>query len=132
MKPNLFGEQLFHLRRRKRMLQKQIALGAGVDPSYLAALENGRRDPPRASVIEKILDALAATPGEGESLRRVATLTHLMRQMASHDGVVPGLETALRMLELAPRLSANELAALDTLVDSLSQRPIAWEKEAAM
>lgn len=128
----LFGEYLFQLRRRKKLLQKQVALAANLDPSYLAAIENGRRDPPRKEVIEKLLVALAAKPRERERARELARVTRLLRLMAAEDGVVPGIEIARRLLECAPRLSVEELAALETLVLGLGQRSDFRDKETAM
>lgn len=132
MTQNNFGEYLFQLRRRKKLLQKQVALSAGFDPSYLAAVENGRRDPPRNQGIEKLLDALMATPIERERIHQLARLTRLTRVMAQDDGAVAGVEIARKFLEVAPRLSAEELAALDTLLAGLSQRPDIRDKEVAM
>ena len=122
MKSNLFGEQLFGLRRRKKMLQKQVALGSGIDPSYLAALENGRRNPPRIQVVEQLLDAIDASPRERESLHQAAALARLIRVVARQEEILPGVTVALRMLEVAPVLSEEELTALDTLVVGLRTR----------
>lgn len=132
MRESQFGEYLFHLRRRRRLLQKQVALDAGLDPSYLAAVENGRRDPPRPPLVEKLLDVLTATPVERDRARQLARLTKLTRLMAQDDGQVPGVEIARRLLEFAPRLTADELAALDTLVTGLSRCHELGDKETAM
>lgn len=48
------------------------------------------------------------------------------------DGAVAGVEIARKFLEVAPRLSAEELATLDTLVAGLSQRPEIRDKEVAI
>jgi len=118
-----FSEQLFQLRHKKKLLQKQVAYGAGIDPSYLAALEKDRRDPPRPKLLERLLESLGATNEESNLLRSAAALGRLQCQVARQKEIIPGVEVALRVLEVAPMLCVEELAALNTLLMGLRARP---------
>lgn len=112
----VFGENLFQLRRKRKKLQKAVAYAAGLDPSYVASLENGRRDPPRREILDKLCDALAATPAEREQIHRAALATKLKKVWAE-TSEAPELADLFAMLAMAlPALNSAERAAVETLV----------------
>ena len=76
-----FAKQLAGMRRVKNLSQKKVALDAGLDQSYLAGVERGRRPPPRLEILERLCAALGATENERRSLRRSAALTRLARDL---------------------------------------------------
>lgn len=61
---NCFGTLLSNLRIKRKMPQKQLALSAGLDQSYLSAIERGARPPPRDEQLSRLLSALQASDGE--------------------------------------------------------------------
>lgn len=52
------------LRGRREMSQKALALEAGIDQSVLAAIEHGRRPPPKDEVLRRIVTALGLSEAE--------------------------------------------------------------------
>lgn len=118
----MFAECLGKLRRAKKMRQKEAAISAQLDPSYWAALENGRRIPPRAEVMTQILDALEATDAERSELVRAAALSLVQRAIDEHGSEFPGCAAAMKLLEISTVLSKEELSALDTLVEGYRYR----------
>lgn len=113
---------MFWIRRRKKLLQKQLALECGLDPSYVAALENGRRIPPRKPVVEKIIKALGATPVERDRLLASADISRLSRMIERQGKDVRGANLAIMLLELTYDLSEDELVALETFLNGLKAR----------
>lgn len=111
---NTFGDVLFSLRRKRHMLQKQLALASGLDQSYLASLERGRRTPPGQSTIEKILAGLSATPVERDRLAQAALIGRAERLFAEHFADMPQTTTLARVLAALPNLEARELEAIET------------------
>ncbi|WER45601.1 helix-turn-helix transcriptional regulator [Cupriavidus sp. WKF15] len=59
-----FADMLHFARRRSGVTQKDAASASGIDRSYLAALESGRRSPPGLTALHRILDAIRATKTE--------------------------------------------------------------------
>ncbi|WP_432258359.1 helix-turn-helix domain-containing protein [Cupriavidus sp. TMH.W2] len=67
-----FSEMLHVLRRRSGLKQKDVAIAAGLDQSYFASFENGRRAPPSLEALHKILDAIEAGPEDRATLLHAA------------------------------------------------------------
>lgn len=59
-----FANMLHFARRRSGVSLKEAAFASGMDRSYLAALESGRRPPPGLTALNRILDAVHATKTE--------------------------------------------------------------------
>jgi transcriptional regulator with XRE-family HTH domain len=117
METNHFGLCLAQLRRKNQLRQKQVAFDAGLDPSYLAALENGRRIPPRPNMMIKLVSAVKATSNEEKELRRAAMLSFIARELSDCTELISGASAAMTILELSSVLSQEELQALVTLVE---------------
>lgn len=89
---------------------------AGLDPSYVAGLENGRRDPPRQEILDRLCEALALKPIERDRLQRAALASRLKKVWSETSGA-PGLANLLAKLAMAlPVLNAAERTAIKTLV----------------
>ena len=56
------------LRGRRAMSQKALALESGIDQSVLAAIEHGRRPPPKDDVLRRLITALSLTDVELQEL----------------------------------------------------------------
>jgi transcriptional regulator with XRE-family HTH domain len=119
---NPFGDTLFRLRRARRLMQKVVAGKAGVDQSYLASLEKGRRDPPRQEVIERILEGLNATEAERTELKRAAALSRLIAVVEDFPAEFIGADALLRFAVAIPAMNASELEAIETIVDGFHRR----------
>lgn len=117
METNYFGVQLAKLRRKNKLKQKQVAYEAAMDPSYVAALENGRRFPPRKSLMTRLAKAVKANEQEERELLRAAMLSEIARELKEYTEQLAGAELAMEILELSSVLSANEIQALSTLVE---------------
>lgn len=119
-----FGESLFQLRHRCKKLQKTVAYMAGLDPSYVASLEKGRRDPPRREILNKLCAALAATPAECEQLHRAALASRLKKVWAEASGDTELANLFAKLAMALPALNAAERAAIETLVSAcMRQHP---------
>ncbi|WP_083384160.1 helix-turn-helix domain-containing protein [Cupriavidus sp. USMAHM13] len=70
-----FADMLHFARRRSGVTQKDAASASGMDRSYLAALENGRRSPPGLAALHRILDAIRATKTERARIIHAAFCT---------------------------------------------------------
>lgn len=69
----IFGYTLSSLRHQKKVRQKTLAYGLGMDPSQLSRIENGRKQPPRSnSFIEKISLLLDLSDSESVLLSNCA------------------------------------------------------------
>lgn len=117
METNYFGMHLAKLRRKNKLKQKQVAYEAAMDPSYVAALENGRRFPPRKSLMTSLARAVKANEQEEVELLRAAMLSEIARGVEEYAENFAGAELAMEILELSSVLSPNEIQALSTLVE---------------
>lgn len=77
-RPGSFGICLFELRRRRNLSQKSMAILAGMDQSYLAGLEVGRRPPPKEKQLLRLIQALQATSIEEQELRVAHAISKLV------------------------------------------------------
>jgi len=117
-----FGNQLFHARIRRQLLQKQVALSAGVDASYLAAIEHGRRLPPKEAVLHRLLDALKLSAAEKRELESAAFMERITSYLIQAEPNVRGASTLIRLADALPRLNDKEVSALEDLLDAMSDQ----------
>ena len=129
---NVFGETLFQLRRSRKLLQKVVASNAGLDQSYFASLEKGRRDAPRLAVIERILDGVSATEAERSELKRAAALSRLIGILEASAGEIAGAEALISFAVAIPAMDATELDAIETIIGGFHRRHHRALMEAAM
>lgn len=81
-----FANMLHFARRRSGVSQKDAAFASGMDRSYLAALESGRRSPPGLAVLHRILDAIRATKAERANIIYAAFCTRCNEELS---GLLP-------------------------------------------
>ncbi len=110
------------LRRKNKLRQKQVAHEAQIDPSYLTALENGRRIPPRQKMLTNLVRALKATSLEETELKRTAALSELATKLEEKIELVAGASVVMTVLELVHVMSETEIKALEVLVDVFRDR----------
>ncbi len=75
------GSVIRVFRGRREMSQKALALQAGIDQSVLAAIEHGRRPPPKDEVLRRIVIALGLSEAELIELERGRLASRLVRAL---------------------------------------------------
>lgn len=93
--PDSFANMLHFARRRSGVSQKDAALVSGMDRSYLAALENGRRSPPGLAALHRLLDAIRAPQAERAKIIYAAFCTRCTDELS---GLLPGKTESLKEL----------------------------------
>jgi transcriptional regulator with XRE-family HTH domain len=73
-----FGSRLLELREIRNLSQKAVSILAGMDQSYVAGLEAGRRPPPREKQLARLIYALQATKTEERELREAHVFSRLV------------------------------------------------------
>jgi transcriptional regulator with XRE-family HTH domain len=112
-----FHEELYTVRIAKRLPRKAIALEAGIDVSYFAAIERGSRQPPSPDKLEKILNGLGVAPEERERLRQAAVFTRLKNQLL--DEATPHMLEAADVITSIQRLSTDEIRLVKALISAI-------------
>jgi transcriptional regulator with XRE-family HTH domain len=101
----MLGTALLLERTRRRLAQAEVARRAGLDPSYLAAVERGRRRVPQPATIGRISAALGLNSAEKA---RISYLAAIQRMIESGNKA----SEPCRRAELAREVVA-ELATRD-------------------
>lgn len=117
-----FGSLIFQARIRKRISQKSVALTAGIDASYLASVERGRRPPPRKKIARKVLAALALSPADEAIALEAAALDRLMPAIQDAEQDIRGAATLASLCNALPHLNEEKLSVLSVLIDTLADR----------
>jgi transcriptional regulator with XRE-family HTH domain len=128
---NRLGELLAQLRRKKRLRQKQVAGDAGVDKSYLAELESGRKAAPSPSVLGRLVKALGATDADRLRISRAVRLLAIERAATSGNDPLPDANLLVRLGERLPHMSEDDKFVLGWVLDALG-RGTNQEEENAM
>ena len=115
--PENFAQCLVRLRGRRNILQKSLALAAGMDQSYVAGLESGRRPPPRDKQIQRLSLALSATEAEMAQLYSARAVTKLNALMCKTEP--KSAEPLARLLATAYSMSMQDISTLDRIAEVL-------------
>jgi transcriptional regulator with XRE-family HTH domain len=70
-----FGEKLRELREARGLQLKDMADAMGVTPTYLSALEHGRRSKPNWSFVQRVIHYFNIIWDEADELQRLADLS---------------------------------------------------------
>ena len=70
-----FGERLRKLREERGILLKEMAVELGVSPTYLSALEHGRRSKPNWSFVQRVIHYFNIIWDEADELQRLADMS---------------------------------------------------------
>ncbi len=124
------GDLLFSLRRRRRLLQKVVAATAGIDASYLAGLERGRKETPTLRVLDRILSAVQASAKDRAAARRALTSAQIQRVLENSAEPLPGAESLVRLAEQLPELSDDEIQLVESVVAVIGKKK--GQEEVAM
>jgi transcriptional regulator with XRE-family HTH domain len=98
------GHVIRALRGRRAMSQKALALEAGVDQSVLAAIEHGRRPPPRDDVLQRLIAALSLSELELQELERGRVASRLVKALEGQPPATQAVivEVALVLVRMLP------------------------------
>lgn len=98
------GHVIRALRGRRAMSQKALALEAGVDQSVLAAIEHGRRPPPRDDVLQRLIAALSLSELELQELERGRIASRLVKALEGQPPATQAVivEVALVLVRMLP------------------------------
>lgn len=94
-----FGMRLEMLRTARGLRAKQLAERIDLDPSYIAQIERGRRDPPRQQVIDRMAVALDLTAEEAAQLSYAAGNERLLRAISTSDVQTPAMDMAVALIQ---------------------------------
>ena len=91
-----FGQALKQIRREKRVSQRELASGAGVDFSYISKIENDRLPPPSAETIIRICQILDI-PSEVLLAQSGKVSAEIKEVISSSEGAIRFLNEAQEM-----------------------------------
>ena len=112
-----FGACLLKIRMDHELSQKAVAIIAGMDQSYLAGMEAGRRSPPREKQLLRLIEAIQATPEEEKELRESHAFARLVGIV---DEIDPERGRALAALAFRfLSLSSEEIKIVESLASML-------------
>ena len=94
-----FGDCLHKIRLQHSLTQKSAALLAGMDQSYLAGLETGRRSLPRERQLARLIKALQTTRIEEQELREAHAFSKLA-EMVDRSNPERGMSMAALVYHL--------------------------------
>lgn len=76
-----FGQYLEQIRRDRRLSQKQLAYALDINPSYVSALETGKKSPPTEVILQKLISSLSLDKQEQDTLWDVVELSQTTRKI---------------------------------------------------
>ena len=108
-------------RRSKRIKQGILARAAGVDQSYLAALETGRRRTPSKKILEKLCVALKTTDPERQRIFKLAAIGELADFLRARANV-PEMKALQELAELMPMMRQGQIDQIVAIAAILAKR----------
>lgn len=126
MSSMLFGSAFMVARSRGRKRQGEIARAVGMDASYLAGIEGGRRKAPNAETTKKLLAVLDAPASHANRLRMFALTDRLLdvvEEYGEDDEIAARMGKLLRQVAEFGDREWNSLDwAVSALAHQLNQR----------
>lgn len=115
-----FGGCLLGLRRSRNLSQKALSILAGMDQSYLAGLEAGRRAPPREKQFSRLISALETSESEEQELRAALAVS---KMLDATNGLQTGKGRVLASLTgHLQHMSLVEIAMIDSFASALQRK----------
>jgi transcriptional regulator with XRE-family HTH domain len=115
-----FGDCLLGLRRSRNLSQKALSIMAGMDQSYVAGLETGRRSPPKEKQICRLIQALETTPVEEQELRAAHAIS---KMIDATDGLTTEQGKTLSALtQHLQCLSLDDIKTIENLASVLHRK----------
>lgn len=118
-----FGRRLRELRAVRGVTLRQMAAALDVTPTYLSALEHGRRGAPSWLMIQRIITFFNVIWDEAEELQHLAALSH-PRITVNTAGLAPeATELANRLARDIASFDEATLKAMLELIDRADSEP---------
>jgi len=114
-----FGEKLRALRAERGITLGEMAEAIGVTPTYLSALEHGRRGRPNWVFVQRVIHFFNVIWDDAEDLQRLADVSH-PRVTIDTAGLDP--RATLLANRLARRIAGLDAATLDRLLKNLEPK----------
>lgn len=114
-----FGEKLRALRAERGISLGEMAEAIGVTPTYLSALEHGRRGQPNWVFVQRVIHFFNIIWDDAEELQRLADVSH-PRITVDTAGLDP--RATLFANRLARRIGELDAATLDTLLKTIEPK----------
>jgi len=111
-----FGMLIAEIRVQHQLKQKQVAQEAGVDSSYIAALEGGRRNPPPEKTLQRLISALQASVAEQSLIEKSAAICRVSKVIREHSQVLPNAQLILSFTQRIPELEPPAINAICALM----------------
>ncbi len=118
-----FGQKMRALRAERGIALKDMADALGVTPTYLSALEHGRRGKPNWAFIQRVIHFFNVIWDDAEEIARLADMSH-PRIVIDTAGLDPAATAfANRLAKTIRDLDGEALARLrGTLEDALEEK----------
>jgi transcriptional regulator with XRE-family HTH domain len=114
-----FGEKMRALRAERGVSLGEMAEAIGVTPTYLSALEHGRRGRPNWVFVQRVIQYFNVIWDDAEELQRLADLSH-PRIVIDTAGLDP--RATLLANRLARRIGELDGTTLDRLLKDLESK----------
>lgn len=114
-----FGEKLRALRAERGISLGEMAEAIGVTPTYLSALEHGRRGQPNWVFVQRVIHFFNIIWDDAEELQRLADVSH-PRVTVDTAGLDP--RATLLANRLARRIGELDGTTLDKLIKAIEPK----------
>ena len=115
-----FGAKVRAMRAERGVLLKDMALEIGVTPTYLSALEHGRRGRPNWVFVQRVIAYFNVIWDDAEELMRLANLSH-PKSVVKTSGLSPeATALANRLSHHIHLLDAATIARLNQILDDVT------------
>ena len=115
-----FGAKLRAMRAERGVLLKDMALDIGVSPTYLSALEHGRRGRPNWVFVQRGIAYFNVIWDDAEELMRLADLSH-PKTVVKTSGLSPEATALANRLALhIHELDAKTIQTLNQILDEVT------------
>ena len=112
-----FGAKLRAMRAERGVLLKDMALDIGVSPTYLSALEHGRRGRPNWVCVQRVIAYFNVIWDDAEELMRLADLSHPRISILTAGLSPEATALANRLAKRIGQLDQPSIEALHQVLD---------------
>lgn len=116
-----FGRAFCIARSRANQRQADVARRAGIDPSYLAAVENGRRKAPSKILLVRLLASIELTASEQKKLELLAALDRMIDATGDETPLDHPVMQVKELLREIAYFGDAELRALSAVAGSFAK-----------